>query len=84
MNDITLRELLLFFSMYVCGTQSEILELVQEQPTPLIFLKSCLEFDATNMVSILSFDSKSMKTLLSDKNECYFSSEFPIFYINKI
>jgi len=50
----------------------------------MVYLKSCLEFDGTNMVSILSFDSKSMKVLLSDENSKYFSQEYPIFYVNKI
>ena len=36
------------------------------------------------MVSILSFDSRSMKILLDDKNSSFFQSQFPIFYKNKI
>jgi hypothetical protein len=36
------------------------------------------------MVSILSFDSRSMKELLDDKNQEYFQSDFPMFYKNKI
>ena len=36
------------------------------------------------MVSMLSFDSKSIKTLLDDKNEKYFQSDYPIFYKNQI
>lgn len=36
------------------------------------------------MVSILSFDSRSMKQLLSDKYKDMFQDEFPIFYKNKI
>lgn len=49
-----------------------------------MFYKSFLELDGTNMVSILSFDSRSMRTLLSDKNKQFFQKEFPIFYKNKI
>jgi len=36
------------------------------------------------MASILSFDSKSMKILLDDKNKEHFQSEYPLFYKNKI
>ena len=36
------------------------------------------------MVSILTFDSNSLKALLSDKNKDYFGEEFPLFYKNKI
>ena len=35
-----------------------------DQPTPTVFFKSFLEFDGSNMVSILSFDSRSMNFLL--------------------
>jgi hypothetical protein len=36
------------------------------------------------MVSILSFDSRSMNSLLGEQNERYFQSDFPMFYKNKI
>jgi hypothetical protein len=55
-----------------------------DQPKPLVFFKSFLELDGTNMVSILSFDSRSMNCLLDDKNKEYFQSEYPIFYKNKL
>ena len=43
-----------------------------------------MELDGSNMVSILSFDSNSIEHILSDKNDEFFTSEFPIFYKNKI
>ena len=49
-----------------------------------MFYKTFLELDGTNMVSILAFDSKSMKELLSDKYASHFQSDYPIFYKNKI
>ena len=36
------------------------------------------------MVSILSFDSRSMKYILDDKFSEYFDKELPLFYKNKI
>ena len=36
------------------------------------------------MVSILAFDSSTMKQLLSGQDPKYFSEEFPIFYRNKV
>jgi len=66
---ITLRELLLFNSIYLAKTLSNIIELVTDQPNPSVFYKSFLEFDGSNMVSILSFDSRSMEYLLSDEFE---------------
>ena len=79
-----MRELLLFQSLFVCKTQSDIVELVQDQPHPAVFYKSFLEFDGANMTSILSFDSRSMGALLADCHSEYFSEKFPIFYRNKI
>jgi len=84
LHNPTLRELLIFNSFYVCSTQSEILTLVQLQPKPMLFYKSILEFDSSNMVSILSFDSRSMKVLLDESNEEYFDEKYPLFYRNKL
>jgi hypothetical protein len=57
--------------------------LINEQPNPTVFYKSLLELDGANMVSILSFDSRSMDQLLSDDFSEYFQDEYPIFYKNK-
>jgi hypothetical protein len=54
------------------------------QPKPQVFYKSFLELDGSNMVSILAFDSRSMKALLKDDFSEYFSLKYPIFYRNKI
>jgi hypothetical protein len=51
---------------------------------PQCFLKTFLELNGTNMVTILSFDSRSMKSLLGEHNYKYFSCDYPIFYKNKI
>jgi len=82
--EVTLRELLLFNSLYVCKTLSEIIDIVNDQPDPQVFYKSFLELNGTNMVSILSFDSRSMSYLLSDQFAQHFSKEYPLFYRNKI
>ena len=68
----------------MCKTQSDIVDLVNDQPNPKVFYKSFLEFDGANMVSILSFDSRSMQYLLQDEFSDHFSKEFPLFYKNKI
>jgi hypothetical protein len=36
------------------------MDLINEQPNPTVFYKSLLELDGSNMVSILSFDGRSM------------------------
>jgi hypothetical protein len=35
------------------------------------------------MISYLAFDSRSIKALLSEKNEAFFDNKFPVFYKNK-
>lgn len=82
--EITLRELMILQSFYICRTQSEIVELVKNQPNPSFFYKSFLELDGSNMVSILAFDSGSMEVLLSDDNEKFFNPEYPVIYRTKI
>lgn len=72
-NDSTLRELLILQSLYVSKTQSHIVDLIKQQPNPSVFYKSFLELDCANMVSLLNFDSNSMKILLDEKYETYFS-----------
>ena len=79
----TLRELLVFKSIFFSKTQEKIVELIRMQPSPIVFFKSLLEFDGSNMVSLLSFDSRSMMYLLSPDFKKFFSSEYPIFYRNK-
>ena len=54
------------------------------QPDPRFFYKTFLELGGANFCSILSFDSYSMESLLSEDNEQYFSEEFPIIYKNKM
>ena len=66
--EVTLRELLILQSFYICKTQSDIVQLVKSQPNPAFFYKSFLELDGANMVSILAFDSGSMEHLLGDNN----------------
>ena len=71
-QNTTLRELMLIQSMYLTESTNEILKLVKIQPSPMIFFKSLMEFSGANLISMLSFDSKSIKELLDDKNEKYF------------
>lgn len=83
-HEITLRELLLLQSISLSKTLSDILTMVVEQPNASLFYKTFLELDNSNMVSILSFDSRTMKILLDSKNQEFFQEEFPIFFKNKI
>lgn len=81
---MSLNELLLFQGIFSCSSQSEVSKLIEEQPTFDVFYKSFLELDMANMVSILSFDSRSIKILLDDTkreaNRQNFSKDVPIIY----
>lgn len=79
-KEMSLNELLLFQGLFSCSSQSEVTKLIEEQPCPAVFYKSFLELDMSNMCTILSFDSRSIKVLLDEKNNQYFHKDFPIFY----
>ena len=82
-DQITLRELLLFMSISFSKTSEGISDIVRSQPNPSVFYKSFLELNSSNFVSMLSFDSRSMTYLLGDNFKSYFSYNYPIFYQNK-
>ena len=82
-NEITLREMMLVQSIYACKSQSEIELLIRDQPTPIIFFKVFFELGVKAMVQYLSFDSRSIKRLLSEENAQYFSADFPVFFKNE-
>jgi hypothetical protein len=63
---MNMRDLLLLQSIFYFENNADILKIVQKQGNPTIFYKSFLELDRRNMVSLLAFDSNSIKTLLSD------------------
>lgn len=83
-HEVTLREILILQSLYLCKSQLEIENLVRMQPNPKFFYKSFLEFDGANLLSMLAFDSGSMEALLNENNEKYFDPLYPIIYKNKI
>ena len=60
------------------------MDIVNDQPNPGVFYKSCLELDDANMTSILAFDSRSMTYLLKDEFSSHFNKTYPLFYKNKI
>jgi len=71
-------------SLLICKTQLDVSNLVSQQPDSSFFFKSMLEFEGNNLVSLLSFDSTSMKRLLSEENNELFTDRYPLFYKNKL
>lgn len=82
-SNLNIKELLMLQSVFHCETSNDVLKLVEMQGNPQIFYSAYLELERRNMVSILAFDSMSIKSLLSESFEEFFTSEFPIFYKNK-
>ena len=77
---MTLRELLLIQSLYTCRTATQISKLVKYQPNPTIFFKVFLELGLKSLVQYLAFDNRSMRSLLSEDNDEFFSDDFPVFF----
>ena len=77
-------QLLLIQSVFACKKQPDIVSLIEQQPVPSIFYDSFDEIDMTNMLSKLSYDSRPIKILLSEKNSRFFSIKYPLFYCNEV
>ena len=77
---MSLRELMLCQSIFCCRQQYDIVKLIRLQSDTKVFFSSFLELEKNNLISILSFDSKSIKALIGDEIEHEFSSEYPLFY----
>ena len=84
LEEITLRELMILISFYLCKSTSEIVKLINMQPSPGFFYKSFLELNGGNFLSMLAFDSGCVELLLSEENSEHFSNLRPIIYKTKI
>jgi hypothetical protein len=60
-----LWEILLFQGIFCCSSQDEMAKIITQMPDSSILFRSYLELDMANIVSILSFDSETVKALLS-------------------
>ena len=78
--EMELRECLISQSIMACKQQTDIVKLIMEQPEPLMFYRSFLELKKSNLVSILAFDSRSIKELLSEPHQKHFQKDLPLFY----
>jgi len=83
-----IRDLLLLSSIYHCATVYDIEYLVEAQRRADVFYHTYLELDRRNLVSILAFDSRCMRTLLERERTVVFDKEVgfaahPIFFACK-
>ncbi len=70
-------------SIYALKSTAQISTLISEQPDPTLLYKVFIELGIKSMVQYLSFDSRSIKNLLSCEYDKYFDSKFPIFFKNE-
>ena len=70
-------------SIYHCATVYDIEGLVEAQGKADPFYHTYLELERRNLVSILAFDSRCIRTLLADRHSENFQFEYPIFFQNK-
>lgn len=64
----------------MCKEYFNIVKLIQLQPRYNQFLNSYLELDKRNMLQILAFDSKTVTSLLDEKNSHLFEFQSPVIY----
>lgn len=77
---MSLRELMVINSIFMCDSAIEVKNLIEKQPSGQLFQKSFMELDQSNIIQILSFDSRIVQTLLDFKVSDEFNRKYPIFY----
>lgn len=71
-------------SFYMCQSEESIMNLVKMQPNAKLFYKTFLELGASNLTTILSFNSKAVEYLLSNQHKQLFDTEYPVIYKTQI
>jgi hypothetical protein len=75
-----LWEILLFQGIFCCSSQDEMSKIIEILPDATIFFKSYLELDLANLITILSFDGRSIKALLTQNNIEKLDTNYTVFY----
>jgi hypothetical protein len=79
-GEMNLRELMVIYSIFMCEGALEIVKLIKLQPNPRLFQRSFMELDQSNMIQILSFESRIITCLLEDFDDSMFDTKTPMFY----
>lgn len=76
-----LDELILLQSLFLLDSVTDIMRLIDLQPNKELFFKSFMELDHSNLIQILSFESRFIKLLLEDVNKSTITKFIhPLFY----
>ena len=77
---MSIWEIFLIQGIFCCSSQDDMANLIESLPDTSIFFKSFLELDLANFVTILSFDSRCIKALLTESSTSKIDHQYPIFY----
>lgn len=79
MDEMSLSQLIVIQSLFMSDSAMDVIELIKMQPDPMLFFKSYMELDQSNMIQIFSFDSRIIKTLMDFEFTDY-NRKNPVFY----
>jgi hypothetical protein len=76
-----LHDLILIQGLFLLDSVTEIIELILLQPNKDVFFKSYMELDHSNLIQILSFESRFIEALLKEiLQEDSYNLGRPLFY----
>ena len=77
-----LHELIFIQGLFLLDSVTDIMRMIELQPSKDIFFKSFMELDHSNLIQILSFESRFIDKLLQDtiNNSQNYNPQYPIFY----
>lgn len=79
--ETSLQELIMIQSLFLLDSANDIHTLIGSQPNKNFFFKSYMELDHSNLVQILSFESRIIKKLLENHDSIgKFKYSYPLFY----
>lgn len=79
LEKMELKELILVESLFKLDSTTEIIELIDIQPSNKLFFTSYMELDKMNMIMLLCFDGRIVSKLL-ERLSGEHSSLYPMFY----
>ena len=82
-EEMSFWELLFLQSLYTTTSAENMGKVIRDQPNTNVFFKPFLELELSNLLTLLSFDNKSIKALLSPEQLHKFDKTYPIFYKQK-
>jgi len=81
LEAMALTNLIFIQGVFLLDSITEIMKMIELQPTKDIFFRSFMELDHSNMIQILSFESRFIERLLEEViTTDHYSFDHPLFY----